>query len=272
MENTHLLVIDPQVDFCEPHPVGALSVPGADEDMQRLAAFIDRVGDKIGMIHVTLDCHQDFDIAHPLYWVDGDGNPPSIFTQIVADDVRNGVWRPKIPGLQVRTQKYVDDLEANQRYPLLIWPPHCLIGTPGNAVMPVLMDQLRAWSQKRVRTINYVSKGSNPFTEHYSAVQADVPDPRDPSTQINKRLCDVLQEADNVLVAGEASSHCVLNTVKDIADYFGDANIKKLIMITDAMSPVIHPDIDFPKIAQDFIDDMVQRGMRTTTTEEWMKA
>jgi len=35
-----LFIIDPQVDFCSPD--GALYVPGADKDMERLADFISK--------------------------------------------------------------------------------------------------------------------------------------------------------------------------------------------------------------------------------------
>lgn len=268
MENTHLLIIDPQIDFCDPN--GALFVQGAPDDMSRLVDFINRVSNKIRQIHVTLDSHQDFDIGHGLFWVDSNGKHPDPFTIISASDVRDGVWRTKIPSLQSRATKYVETLESNGRYDLMIWPYHCLIGSTGHQVYPALHEQLRKWSRDNVKTVNYVSKGSNPFTEHYSAVAADVPDPSDPSTHINQRLIDVLQSADNVLIAGEASSHCVLNTVKDIADNFGDDNVKKLIWLSDATSPVIHPVVDFPKIANDFVNEMAQRGMRISTTVDWM--
>lgn len=46
--NVHLLVIDPQNDFCDPN--GSLFVPGADEDMKRLGGFIERVKDKLNDI------------------------------------------------------------------------------------------------------------------------------------------------------------------------------------------------------------------------------
>ena len=39
--NIQLLIIDPQNDFCDPN--GALFVPGADEDMKRLASMVMRL-------------------------------------------------------------------------------------------------------------------------------------------------------------------------------------------------------------------------------------
>ena len=64
MEKLHLMIIDPQQDFCNPD--GALSVPGAEGDMKRLAEFIRKAGRKIYDIHCTLDTHHYFDISHPL--------------------------------------------------------------------------------------------------------------------------------------------------------------------------------------------------------------
>ena len=65
--NIQLLLIDPQNDFCD-IPGAALPVVGANEDMNRLAAFIDRVGGSLSAIHVTLDAHHPVDIAHPSWW------------------------------------------------------------------------------------------------------------------------------------------------------------------------------------------------------------
>ena len=44
-------------------------------------------------------------------------------------------------------------------------------------------------------------------------------------------------EADLIFVAGEAGSHCLANTVRDIANNFGDDTyVKKLVLLTDATS------------------------------------
>lgn len=39
-----------------------------------------------------------------------------------------------------------------------------------------------AREEGRQRNVQFVNKGSNPWTEHYSAVQAEVPDPADAGT------------------------------------------------------------------------------------------
>ena len=234
---THLLVIDPQIDFCDPK--GALSVPGADADMARLSAFVDGAGSKLDDIHVTLDSHQRLHIAHPEFVVDAKGNHPAPFTQITLAQVRAGEYSAANPDLRWELINYLTALEGNGRYPYVVWPPHCLIGSPGAAVHPTFMGALDRWVLSNFAVIDWVPKGSAWNTEHYSGVQADVIDPADPTTQLNKRLIDVLESAGRLFIAGEASSHCVANTVADIIDSFGDPTYaSKITLITDCMSPV----------------------------------
>jgi nicotinamidase/pyrazinamidase len=121
---------------------------------------------------------------------------------------------------------------------LVSWPEHCLIGSWGHNVHAAVKKALDRWARSKLELVDFVTKGSNPLTEHYSAVQAEVPDPNDPSTMLNGRLIKTLSEADMVAIAGEALSHCVANTVRDIAKNFGEDNIKKLVVLTDCTSSV----------------------------------
>lgn len=264
MNRTQLLIIDAQVDFCRPD--GALSVPGADQDTTRLATMVNRCFDMLDDIRVTLDSHQPVHIAHPICWVDKDGNHPGPFTLINLEDVEgtSPKWRAFNPTWQQRQVDYVKALKEGARYVLCIWPPHCLIGTEGHTIMPELNDALRKW-QDTFALIDYVTKGSNPLTEHYSVVKADVPDPKDPSTQLNTHFIRRLQEADRVLVGGQALSHCVANSVRDIATEFGDEHIKKLVLLEDACSPVP----SFENMADDFIKEMTGRGMQLAKTTDF---
>ena len=260
-----LLVIDPQVDFCDPNR-GALYVPGAEHDMKRLARMIKRLKDKLSDVHVTLDSHHFIHIAHPIFWRDTTGKNPAPFTRITRSEVEQGVWTPTVPGLYRRALEYVTRLEQNGRYDLTIWPPHCLIGSPGHTVFPELFAALTDW-ESRFAFVDYVTKGSNILTEHYSAVQADVPDPTDASTQINTRLIQALENADQILIAGEARTHCLANTVRDIANNFGDDSfVSKLVLLTDASSDIP----GFEKHAQSFMSEMASRGMQVSTTTEFL--
>ena len=259
-----LLIIDPQVDFCD--PAGALYVAGADADMARLARMVRRLAPKLGDIHVTLDSHHFVDIAHPIFWKDANGAHPAPFTIISAQDVETGRWTATQPGANRRVQAYVEALDQHGRYPLCIWPPHCLIGSTGHAVVPELFAALTEWEQ-RFALVDYVTKGSNIWTEHYSAIQADVPDPADPSTQINTALIGTLMQADLVAVAGEAGSHCLANTVRDLANNFGDDRlVSKIVLLQDATSPVT----GFDTLQNDFLREMTGRGMKLSTTTDFL--
>jgi nicotinamidase-related amidase len=264
-QRVHLVIIDPQVDFCD--ATGALYVPGAEQDISRLARMVRRLAPKLEDIHVTLDSHRLIDVAHPIFWTNGSGQHPAPFTVITAAEVEEGRWTPSLPHLYRRMLEYVRALEANGRYPLCIWPPHCLIGSPGHCVMPELREALQAWEQGRFAMVDYVTKGSNPWTEHYSAVCADVPDPADPGTQINTRFIQTLTEADLIAIAGEAGSHCLANTVRDVANNFGDDRcIQRLVLLDDATSPVP----GFESVQVDFVREMRGRGMQISTTADFL--
>ncbi len=258
-----LLIIDPQNDFHD-LPGSTLPVAGAMQDAARLADLIERKRRAIAAIHVTLDTHQLLDVAHPMMWVDSSGRAPAPFTIITAEEVRRGSWRAFNPAFQPRLAHYVEQLELNGRYPLCIWPPHTLVGTPGHNVVAPVMTALQGWEQERRGRASFVVKGHNPWTEHYSAVMADVPDPSDPTTQLNTDLIRTLEEADVVLLAGQALSHCVANTVRDIANNFGNESIRKLVLIDDTSSPVA----GFEALADDFMREMTARGMQTAKAAE----
>jgi len=260
-----LLSIDPQNDFCDPN--GALSVSGADKDMERLASMVKKNKSKIDDIFVTLDSHRTVHVAHPIWWVNTDGEHPAPFTIINKDDVcgSNPQWRSYNPGYQKWSEYYVSKLAENNRYPLCVWPPHCLIGSWGHAIYPVLFEALCEW-EHQYATVNYVTKGSNIRTEHYSAMQADVQDSDDNTTGLNTKLIEELQTADIIAISGEASSHCVKHTVMDIANNFGEENITKFVYLEDTSSPVP----GFEAEAESFIKEMTDRGMKLAKAEDFL--
>ena len=272
MKNTHLITIDPQNDFCiatgPSGQKGQLVVGGAEADINRLAAFINKNRSRISQIHCTLDSHQSAHIAHPIFWTNAKGEHPPVFSVISHEDTVNGVWFPSNPRLRPYGEYYTGELKKHGRYQLMIWPPHCLIGTWGHSLVPVMADALVAWdigAWKRLTKVNFVAKGSNVLTEHYSGVQADVPDDSDSSTKLNTGLIDALSQADEILITGEALSHCVANTIRDIANKFGDDNVKKFVLLEDTSSNVTGCD----QLGSDFVKELVGRGMKVTTTRDW---
>lgn len=282
-----LVIVDPNKDFMgedDGSPltetmnngtanVAALPVKGAVSDAKRGAKLIDRIGRKLNDIHVTLDSHHTMHIAHPDMWVGADGKPPAPFTQVTADSMKAGMWRARNPAHQKRMQKYLIDLEASGPFKThTIWNPHCRIGTWGHNVQDDLMAALTRWERQEMGVVDYVTKGSSVWTEHFGALMAEVTDPNDPSTQLNAPLITTLQDVDMIGVFGWASSHCVKRTVEQVADNIGDEHVKKMVLITDCMSPVpaIPNVVDFPAIAQQFLKDMQARGMKLMTSDEFL--
>ncbi len=268
----HLLAIDPQVDFLD-QPNSRLPVPGATADMDRLATMVDRLRGKIADIHVTQDSHRKVDISHPMWFVDSAGKHPSPFTLITAADVESGRWNTTRPGARTRTIQYLKTLESRNRYVHIIWPEHCLIGDEGHNVWRNLAEAVHNWEHDRFAMADIVTKGSNPWTEHFSAVQAEVPDPTDPSTHLNTKLIRTLEEADVILLAGEALSHCCRFTIQDIVDNLADPKYaQKMVLLTDCMSPVPDPPGTtlFSDASAKFLSDMRTRGMRTDTSSNFL--
>ena len=282
-----LIVIDPQNSFCKVVDPGKqqvlhdgeLCVPGAWKDMENVAGLVRRLGGKLNDIHVTMDSHHKLHIAHPLWFVDRDGNHPNPFTlvtldgtKIIANDFLKGQLVPKgelnttVPSFREWTVSYLRSLEGSNRYAHCIWPYHCLIGTPGHNIVTPLYQALDEWCQGNMAIVDIVTKGSNPKVEHFSAVKAEVEDQKDLSTQFNDEFFSTVMDSDEILLTGEALSHCLANTVRDMAGYNPDF-IKKCVLLTDCSSSVP----GFESFGDAFIDDMVKLGMRTSTSVDYLK-
>ena len=121
---TTLLVIDPQNDF---HPGGSLAIANANEDAGRIAKLLKTNAPAIDDVIVSLDTHQKMHVAHGLFWVNEAGEHPAPFTPITEADVTAGVWKTTDPKWQTWGLEYVQKLEANNRFVLLIWPEVRLI-------------------------------------------------------------------------------------------------------------------------------------------------
>ena len=163
-----------------------------------------------------------------------------------------------------RALAYIDELERRGRYTLMVWPVHCEIGSWGHNVHPAVKAAYNLWEDSRLAMVQKVSKGSNPWTEHYSAMQAEVPDEDDPATQLNMPLIASLDRADQIVIAGEASSHCVKATTEHIVENLPSGQAGKVVLLTDCMSPVA----GFEAQHQAFLDDMASRGVVLSTSAE----
>jgi nicotinamidase/pyrazinamidase len=271
MSLDHLLIIDPQNDFCDlPDdllPSGqkpSLPVPGAHVDMSRLADWIAANRQDLDAVTVTMDHHHRLDIAHPSFWRTRDGGPVGPFTPIAAAQVREGAFRPA-PGLSAeRALAYLGALEEAGRFAHMVWPVHCQIGTWGQCVHATLQAALDRWEDETARSVQHVLKGENPWTEHYSALCAEIPVEADPATRLNLDLLARLATAERVVVAGEAGSHCVRATVEHLVEnWTGD--LSRIVLLTDAMSPVG----GFEAAQEAFLASMAGKGCVLSSTDKF---
>jgi nicotinamidase-related amidase len=250
-----LVGIDLQIDFTSPN--GALFVKGANDDVKRIASMILRDIDQIDHIALTFDSHRVVDISQKAWWNKADGTPVDPFTPISLADIDSGkYYSTKDPKW---SREYVATLEKQGKFGHYIWPDHCIIGSLGHAIDPIVLDAVHAWERKRggIHGAEYVTKGTNAFTEHFGAFQAQVPIPSDPSTQANLTLLKKLEEYSNVYICGEAASHCLGTSISQILD-LAPQLASKLVILEDCTSDVT----GFEGQAQSIFDRGRSMGVR----------
>lgn len=254
-----LLLVDVQVDFV--HEDGTLSVPGAVADTRRTIEWLYRNLPHVTQIAASLDSHIPLQIFFPTWWEDKNGNHPNPFTPITPTDTRDGKWQPIYEKDWSLT--YVDRLQEQARKDLMIWPYHTLIGTTGHSLTPALYEAIAYHSAARRTQPNFLSKGSIPKTEHYSMLEPEVKVPEVPLGKLNVEFLEMIATHDLIYVAGQAKSHCVLETVNSIMRYFGERRdvIAKMRILTDCMSSVAHPEIDFDAIANEAFARFAKHGL-----------
>lgn len=253
----HLLLIDCQNDFIN----GALPVKGAVADMERLTTFINAMSGDIEEVTATLDSHRTIHIAHPIWWVNSNGEHPLPYDIITKDDVNSSKWIANDIAYTDYSIEYVNKLGK-----MFVWPPHCLIGSTGHAIEFNVHQALQRWEERHFKTVKYITKGSNIKTEHFSAIRASVVDPADRATDLNRELIDSL-EGKQIYVAGEASSHCVADTVSDLVSNFKDIeNAKKITLLSDLMSPV--PNCE--DMQYKFFEKMIRAGVNIKKSTDFL--
>jgi nicotinamidase/pyrazinamidase len=296
-EKATLLLIDIQNDF---HPGGSLAIPSANDDAIRISTFIRTNATKIHRIVATMDTHPKLHIAHPEFWINTvNGSNPDPFTIITTADIQSGIWKPR-PDLQIPISyldenvfdidrsvsdssvvnnsnnkcnmvtdleryclEYTTRLEQSGKFQLCIWPEHCLMGTAGHAIVDIVQRALHDWTTTTGRNVEYIFKGQNPLTEMYSVMAAEVPITVD--TTFNTELQhSLMTNHTSLIIAGQAMSHCVNYSVRDIVrNWTSNQNdttnqstttipTMNIYLLTDCCSAVP----GFEDSANEFLNDM----------------
>lgn len=270
-----VLGIDAQVTFC--HPDGGLFVPGAGDDIARATRWLYRHADRFEGLFFSLDTHRTHQIFHPAWWRDAEGHPPEPMTVIHPDDIQSGRWIPR--GSREIALEYATKLEATGRYVLTIWPYHGLLGGVSHALMPVLMEAAIFHAGYWDAPPRMVTKGGHETSEHFSIFRPEVESlGGQPVGGFDEGLLDALLSYERVYVFGEAKSHCVLSSLRDLVERLQPERpdaLRRFHLLEDCMSPVPPPKLDplpdaldFPAVAEKAFADFAAAGMvRTRSTE-----
>lgn len=255
-----LLLVDPQVDFI--HLDGSLSVPGAVDDAQRTIEWLFGNLEQVTNVIASLDSHFPLQIFYPGWWRDAAGKHPQPMSTITAQELIEGRWWPLFE--KEWSRFYVQELERKAKKTLLIWPYHTMIGTPGHSVTPALYEAIFYHSAARCSKLTFVVKGRLAKTEHYSLLEPEIKVPEEAEGKLNTKLLKRLATYDLIYIAGQAKSHCVLETVISIFKYpeVQPGLVKKLRLLSDCMSSVVHPEIDFEAHAEDQFARFGKQGMQ----------
>jgi nicotinamidase/pyrazinamidase len=265
-----MVIVDPNLDFT--HSTGSLYVPGSEDDVDRLTALIRREADQIDTMMVSLDTHPFFHINHENWWIGKDGRHPDPFTVINYADIVSGKWRPVFE--DAWSKKYVKTLEDQRKKNHRIWPYHCQIGTPGWSITPSLEETLAWYAAGRCTEPIRIMKGMSSRTEYYGIFAPEVPDPEDPNAMgVNAIMLKQVARHDLIYVAGWASSHCVLETMRQVLTFFGNdkAMVSKLRFLMDCTSSVQAPDFDFEAMVQAELKVMEQLGVKLVLSTDPIK-
>jgi len=296
--NLHLLLIDVQKDFCFPSGslyVGGRSGRGALDDSRRIAEFVYRNMNVLTNITTTMDTHFAFQIFFPSFWVDKSDGPLAPFREITTQDIDRGEVRPNpavaswlcngdYPWLLEQVRFYCAELEKAGKYRLYLWPPHCILGSDGHALVGVLHEARMFHAYARGAQSWVEVKGGNALTENYSVLRPEVLMRHDgqPLGQRNTAFIKTLLSADTVVIAGQAASHCVKSSIDDLLDEIvaQDKQLAgKVYVLADCMSAVTVPDgrggfvADFTPQADEALGRFADAGMHvvrsTDPIETW---
>jgi nicotinamidase-related amidase len=294
-KRVHMLLVDLQRDFCFPEGalfVGGRSGDGAIRDNDRLVRFLYRNLETISDITYTLDSHVPHQIFFPSFWADAEGGAVEPGRVVHAEEVRSGALRPNpevawwlcdgnTEWLRREALHYCEELERQGKYELFLWPLHCLMGGDGHALAGVVQEArlFHAWVRGADAFVEH--KGMDPLTENYSVFSPEVKKHHDgsPLGERNVELLDTILGVDALVVAGQASSHCVKSSLEDLLveiERRDRSLADRVYILDDCMSAVTVRDperpgelaFDFTDQAEEALERFARAGMHRVRSEQ----
>lgn len=254
--NRVLLIIDMQNDFMEN---GTLPVQGASKDAERLSNFLFGHTVYFREVVATMDTHGLNHIFFPGWWADAKGETVKPFTAVTRQDLLQRKYIPRFH--KKETLRYVEGLEQYAKNILMVWPYHCIANTWGHSLEQNVFDAL-CFYEAAGGMVTRVYKGTDPLTEMYGVFKSEYPEDKNKNIALLKKI----SHYDTVYIAGEAKSHCVLSTVKQLTDYMQENGkpLHKIHLLSDCMSTIA----GFEEQTAKAFEDFEKKGMKITDTKE----
>lgn len=166
------------------------------------------------------------------WWIDENGNNPSPYTPITLADLDSGKWRAVINPMASRD--YVEHLEKDGKKMLVVWSYHCIQGTTGCALENQFSNMIYFHSVAKKSVVQRLVKGQDPLSEMYGVIKPEY----DTNGYINLDFLNKIEKFDKVIIGGEAKSHCVMESIKQILDHYETRPevTKKIYILDDCMS------------------------------------
>lgn len=152
-----------QNDFI--HKNGSLCVENGDKAANNIANFLKE--NDVDKIFVSMDYHPKNNIASTEFWYDSENKHVEPFTEITLNDVLSKKVRAHY--YKAYLIAYLKELEKKDKK-LIAWPTHCVENTWGCEICDEIKNVLEDKDN-----VEYIKKGTNPYTEHYSIFKAEVP-------------------------------------------------------------------------------------------------
>ncbi len=117
-----------------------------------------------------------------------------------------------------------------------------------------------AFPQERLNPL-VIEKGLDPISDMYGIVHPEY----NPMNRYDDRMINEFRKYDEVIFAGEAASHCVLTSVKQVMVLFEQETVKpRFSILTDCMSPIA----GFEEATSAAFDELADRyGLRFLTSK-----
>jgi len=200
-------------------------------------------------------------------FINSEGQHPEPFIQIHLEDVFSGTWQVINIDWYTIVVQYLKFLQE-QGKSLTIWPPHCIVGSSGHAICPVVNEAIIKWEMEfnwsAVRLLKGLSQDSDQFSI-FHPVFASLADRKEAIDLASK-----FAESDLLLVCGEAASHCVIESLESYYSICERYQLRELgthrqvILLTDATSSVP----GYEEETQKRLDKLQEKGLLFSTVKE----